>query len=824
MARARQVSDVAPRMTADLANAPSRLPTADEMACLRQLERKVLWLSSWMIHNANHMRPGDDQLKVGGHQASCASITTLATALYFHTLSAQDRVAVKPHASPVFHAIQYLLGHQTRDKLEGFRALGGAQAYPSRTKDSDDVDFSTGSVGLGVAMTSFTSLVQDYLHARDWGHGAEGRMVALVGDGELDEGNIYEALLEGWKHDLRNTWWVIDYNRQSLDGVVTEGLRERIDDIFTSMGWQVVTIKYGHKLQAAFAKPGGARLRQWIDDCPNDLYAALCFEGGEAWREHLSRDLTDAPKTRAIIDGLDDAELADLMTNLGGHDLTAVLDAFAAIDHDRPVCFVAYTVKGYGLPLAGHKDNHAGLMTPAQIAALQGAMAVPAGAEWDKFAGLDLATGDLQDFLASNRFAAEGTRRLRAPTVPVPARLEFEAAREASTQEGFGRILHLLGRGDSALADHIITTSPDVTVSTNLGGWVNQRGLYARNPAADTFRNRHIPSAQKWERSPRGQHLELGIAENNLFIALAAMGLSHTLLGERLIPIGTVYDPFIQRGLDALNYACYQDARFMLVATPSGISLAPEGGAHQSIGTPLIGMAQDGLVAFEPAFVDELAAIMRWSFEYMQRDGADNEDRHNGDDETAWLREKTGGSVYLRLSTRKIEQVQRPFDATLEHGAVMGGYWLRAPGPNCELVIVYQGAVAPEAIRAAGMIGNDRRDVAVLAVTSADRLSAGWHAARRARRSGHRQARAYVEDLLGALPPHAGLVTVIDGHPTTLSWLGGVHGHRVEPLGIEHFGQSGTIDEVYRAYEIDSAAIVAAAESLVAGRPVRWRG
>ena len=153
----------------------------------------------------------------------------------------------------------------------------------------------------------------------------------------------------------------------------------------------------------------------------------------------------------------------------------------------------------------------------------------------------------------------------------------------------------------------------------------------------------------------------------------------------------------------------------------------------------------------------------------------------------------------------------------------MGGYWLRAPGPNCELVIVYQGAVAPEAIRAAGMIGNDRRDVAVLAVTSADRLSAGWHAARRARRGGHRQARAYVEDLLGALPPHAGLVTVIDGHPTTLSWLGGVHGHRVEPLGIEHFGQSGTIDEVYRAYEIDSAAIVAAAESLVAGRPVRWR-
>ncbi len=246
---------------------------AERLACLRELERKVLWLSTWTIHNANHLRPSRDGLKVGGHQASSASLATLMTALYFDLLRPQDRVAVKPHASPAFHAIQYLLGQQSRERLERFRAFGGAQSYPSRTKDRDDVDFSTGSVGLGVAMTTFASLAQDYIRLKGWAQEGlpEGRMVALVGDAELDEGNVYEALFEGWKHDLRNVWWVIDYNRQSLDAVVSDRLFGRFDQMFTNFGWRVVTIKYGKRLEAAFARPGGAALRQWIDDCPNSL-------------------------------------------------------------------------------------------------------------------------------------------------------------------------------------------------------------------------------------------------------------------------------------------------------------------------------------------------------------------------------------------------------------------------------------------------------------------------------------------------------------------------------------------------------------------------
>src|SRR5580692_7429398 len=377
--------------------------TSARLETLSALARKVLWLSSWTIHHANHIRPNVDGLKVGGHQASSASLATIMSALYFSVLRPQDRVAVKPHASPVFHAIQYLFGHQTREKLENFRGFKGAQSYPSRTKDVDDVDFSTGSVGLGVAMTLFASLVQDYVRLKNLGDAERptGRMVALVGDAELDEGNIFEALLEGWKHDVRNLWWVIDYNRQSLDAVVSDRLFGRIDALFELVGWRVVTLKYGRKLEAAFARPDGAHLREWIDACPNSLYSALVYKGGEGWREHLLRDLNRYPGIRTILDEHDNDALHTLMTNLAGHDMEAVLDAFHSITDDRPTCFIAYTIKGYGLPLAGHKDNHAGLMNPAQMALFQRSAGVPEGEEWEKFAGLDLPTEELSAFLSS---------------------------------------------------------------------------------------------------------------------------------------------------------------------------------------------------------------------------------------------------------------------------------------------------------------------------------------------------------------------------------------------------------------------------------------
>ena len=821
-------------------DAPPRFAGPDRLTMLRALERRILWLSTWMIHHANHVRPNADGLKVGGHQASSASVATLMTALYMDVLRPSDRVAVKPHASPVFHAIQYLLGRQTREKLERFRAFGGAQSYPSRTKDTDDVDISTGSVGLGVAMTTFTALVQDYLEAHEWLGPAErrGRMVAIVGDAELDEGNVYEALLEGWKHDVRDLWWVIDYNRQSLDAVISDRLFGRFNRLFASMGWDVVTIKYGKKLHEAFARPGGAALRQWIDACPNSLYSALVVKGGAAWRERVLADIGARGGVQALVSEYDDDELRALMTNLGGHDMESVLEAFASVTGEQPTCFLAYTIKGYGLPFAGHKDNHSGLMSPDEVETMRALHGVAPGEEWAPFSGLDVPEADIRRFLAGVPFNQWVSRRPSAAAIPVPETIAPRRAAVTSTQETFGRALDAIARAGGPLADRIVTTSPDVTVSTNLGGWVNRRRLFHHKPQEDMFSKEQVGSFQRWVVSPMGQHIELGIAEHNLFLMLAAAGLSHSLFGERLIPIGTVYDPFIERGLDALTYALYQDARFILVATPSGITLAPEGGAHQSTTTPLLGMGKDHLSSFEPAFADELLAILRWAFEYVQshdergaRSGrAANTVTGGGGERTGrdmsreWgdgarrhgcelLADHAGGSVYLRLSTRKVDQPEREIDSALERDILAGGYWMRRPADGTSLAIVYTGGVAPEAIEAHAEIAASNPGAGLLAVTSPDRLYRGWSAAQRTRRTGNPGVTSHMEALLAPLAGGARIVTVIDGHPATLGWLGSVRGHRVVPLGVDRFGQSGSLPDLYREYGIDVEAILEACAS-----------
>jgi len=756
-------------------------PTTTDIEALKIIDERLRWLSAWTVHHANHVREHADGLKVGGHQASCASMTAIMAALYFHALGENDRVAVKPHAGPVLHAIHYLLGSQSRQALENFRGFGGAQSYPSRTKDKIPVDFSTGSVGLGVAITLFASLVQDFLTARGWVEEKDrGRFVALIGDAELDEGNVYEALIEGYKHDVRNLWWIVDYNRQSLDATSTDRMFERFDEIFRSCGWRVIELRYGKQLRAALDKH--PELGSWFEQLSNAELSALHYQGGAAWRKRLEAEL--GSKAAAFVKDHDDAALGSLFTDLGGHCMESLVEGFDAAQDGVPTLFIAWTIKGYGLPFAGHKDNHAGLMNPTQMAALREAMGVREGYEWEPLEGVgDNSRPGVEALLERSRVAREkrgrGFGKVSVPAVPAPA------GEEQSTQAAFGRILLDLSKAGGELADRIVTTSPDVTVSTNLGAWVNQRGLYRRSGMLDVFAQAKIASAQKWSASNKGQHVELGIAENNLFLMLAAAGLSGDLFGERLFPIGTLYDPFIARGLDAMNYACYQDARFLLVATPSGITLGPEGGAHQSINPPLIALGQPGLRHYEPAYADELAAMMEEAFRLID--------------------DPNGESTYLRLSTRAIRQVERSGDSWRE-GALKGGYWLREPGPNAEAAIVAMGAVMPEALRAWEELREDVPGLGLLSVTSPDLLHRGWTAAQAARWGGERKPRP-IEQLLAMLSPNAGLVTIADAAPAALSWLGGVLGQRVAPLGVEKFGQTGSLADLYAAYRLDGDAI-----------------
>ncbi|MEO5808868.1 MAG: transketolase [Sphingomicrobium sp.] len=764
-------------------------PVSPDLDALRILDDRLRFLSSWTIHHANHIRESSDGLKVGGHQASCASMTAIMAALYFHALGPNDRVAVKPHAGPVLHAIHYLLGSQSLEQLQNFRGFGGMQSYPSRTKDQIPVDFSTGSVGLGVAITAFASLVQDYLTAHGMMDEADrGRFVALIGDAELDEGNIYECLIEAYKHDIRNIWWIVDYNRQSLDATSADRMFERFDEIFASCGWRTVELRYGKRLTAALDRHPA--VRAWLDALPNADSAALLYQGGVAWRARIAADL--GKKAAAFLKPLDDATLGDLMSDLGGHCIATLTQAFDAAQDDVPTLFVAWTIKGFGLPFAGHKDNHSGLMNPTQAHAMRDAMGIAEGDEWTPLAGIGAnARAGVEALLDRSRVAktkrARSFGRIAIPAIPAPS------GDEQATQAAFGRILLDLSRAGGGLADRIVTTSPDVTVSTNLGAWVNQRGLFKRREMADVFANAKIPSAQKWSATNKGQHIELGIAESNLFLMLAALGLSGDLFGQRLVPIGTLYDPFIARGLDSLNYACYQDARFILVATPSGITLGPEGGAHQSINPPLIALGQPGLRHYEPAFADELAAMMEEAFRLID--------------------DPAGESTYLRLSTRSIAQVERTDDAW-KAGALAGGYWLREPAPGAEAAIVAMGAIMPEALAAWGELGTDLPGLGLLVVTSPDLLHRGWTAAQAARWSGIR-APSHIETLLSALAPGAGLVTLCDAAPASLSWLGGVLGQRVAPLGVERFGQTGSLPDLYAAYRLDGAAVTEAIAELL---------
>ena len=762
---------------------------APDIAALKSLDDRLRFLSSWTIHHANHVRDSADGLKVGGHQASCASMTAIMAALYFHALGPNDRVAVKPHAGPVLHAIHYLLGSQTLEQLQNFRGFGGMQSYPSRTKDRIPVDFSTGSVGLGVAITAFASLVQDYLTAHDMMDEADrGRFVALIGDAELDEGNIYECLIEAHKHDIRNCWWIVDYNRQSLDATSADRMFERFDEIFASCGWRTVELRYGRKLGAALAKH--PPIKDWLDQLPNADFAALSYQGGAAWRARIDADL--GKKAATFLKAHDDAALGLLMTDLGGHCMETLVEAFDTAQDDVPTLFIAWTVKGFGLPFAGHKDNHAGLMNPTQAAALRDSMGIAEGQEWEPLAGIGgNARAGVEALIDRSRIMRDKRGRdfgrIAIPAIAAPT------GEEQSTQAAFGRILLDLSRGGGELADRIVTTSPDVTVSTNLGAWVNQRGLFKRREMKDVFAAAKIASAQKWSATNQGQHIELGIAESNLFLMLGALGLSGDLFGQRLVPIGTLYDPFIARGLDSLNYACYQDARFLLVATPSGITLGPEGGAHQSINPPLIALGQPGLRHYEPAFADELAAMMEEGFRLVD--------------------DPAGESTYLRLSTRSVRQVERP-DDSWKDGALKGGYWLKEPGANAEAAIVAMGALMPEALAAHEELSADIPGLGLLAVTSPDLLHRGWTAAQAARWQGQREP-SHVEHLLSTLAPGAGLVTLCDAAPASLSWIGGVLGQRVAPLGVERFGQTGNLADLYAAYRLDSEAITEAVAEIL---------
>ncbi len=760
------------------------------LAVLESIERKVLWLSTFMIHHANVSRAADGT-KVGGHQASSASSVSLLTALYFHALRPSDVVALKAHAAPAFYAIQYLRGRLDADALRSLRSFGGLQAYPSRRKNPEVIDLSTGSMGLGAVAATFGALGSRYLAAHADGEarrprGPE-RFIVMVGDAELDEGNVWEALGEELLAGLDNVLWIVDVNRQSLDRVVSEAKARQLPALFAAFGWRVIELRYGRRLQTLFARRGGKGLRARLDAMSYAEYQSLLRVPPAAIRKALvaGADGPDAPIER-LLASVDDAELAGLVGDLGGHDLAAILDAFAQAEATRgqPCVILAHTIKGWGLPFAGDPLNHTALLSQAQVEALRDSLGVAPGAEWSGF----------EPGSAEAELIAALPPQFTPPPPPgspeVPETLAETYPDDSSTQEAFGRVLGALSR--LPVAEAIVTVSADVAVTTHLAGFINRRGVFATEPRRDFFAE--LPQAVRWISGPRGQHVELGIAEHNLFLLLGALGLSTELEGVPLLPIGTLYVPFVTRGLDALYHALYSCGRFVVVATPSGVSLAPEGGAHQSVITPGIGIALPGITYYEPAFAREVEWILLAAL--------------------ADIAARRGESLYLRLSTRPIDQRLAPAaDASHREHVLSGGYRLvdarRAPGfdPDRALHIFAAGVMVTEALAAGRALGEDGIFANVFVVTSPDRLYRGLG-----------RSRPYLEALVGPDEEDVPVVSVLDGHPHALAFIGSALGVTQIPLGVSDFGQSGSRDDLYRHYGIDPASIARAARTLLGAR------
>ena len=777
---------------------------------LLAIQRRVLWLATRMVDHANHERANPDGMKVGGHQASSASLVTVMTALWFAYLNGGDRVSVKPHASPVLHAINYLLGDLDRSYLTTLRQFGGLQSYPSRTKDPDRVDFSTGSVGLGAAAPLFAAAARRYVDSH-FGARERSRFIALIGDAELDEGNVWEALADPATAGLGDTMWIVDFNRQSLDRVIPGVRIDQWTAQFAAAGWHVVEVKYGQRLRDAFAQPGGAALREWLDVMPNEQYQSVF---GLPPADARARFLEGAPsEVVETLAGYDDAHCVEIVTDLGGHDMTALLDAFAECDRttDRPSVVFAYTVKGFGLPTAGHPRNHSALLTTDQVDALRAAMELTPESEWDRFEA-----GSPED--AWCRVRQEVMRKPAGRStldVAVPVGVGLKSTGSTSTQESFGRVISDLAR-DEALRPYLVTSAPDVATSTNLGGFINRVGVYSpveRRPwSADPV--------LKWAEGPTGQHLELGISEMNLFMMLGALGRSGELNDQPLLPLGTVYDPFVLRGLDAFVHGAYSGARFIVAGTPSGVTLAPEGGAHQSTITPSVGIELPGVVMHEPAFGTALDWLLCDALAHVAGVAQ----------ETTPDLLATETAYYFRLSTRSIDQTpfdsarKRLGDALLRRQVLAGAYRLvdgrdrltssplEADGGDGIPVVHLLGAgsVLPEVLDAARELAEEGVIAHVVDVTSPGRLFRSWQ---RTTRQAVRTATtpSLPGTLRAALPERAPIVSVHDASSHALAWVGSAVGMPQVSLGVDAFGQSGTVADLYRANDLDAGSIVNAA-------------
>ncbi|MCB0416727.1 MAG: pyruvate dehydrogenase [Bdellovibrionaceae bacterium] len=620
---------------------------------------RAFYLALQMIHLANH-RPGHGkgEPKVGGHATACASSQHILTALHMVARHPEDYMACKPHVSPMDHGLNFLL-HNFRDKdanlfdkekrqlamrhLRHFSSTGEPvfQSYHAEADPDGYRFFPSGSVGIPPVNALYTALAYDFAHHHNVGLKEDPFFWCLMGDSEFREGSLAEAMPDAGERQLNHVVWVVDYNRQNLDGTRISNEKafngsdaDRMARIAEANGWHAVILKHGKLRREFFKREGGDEFKRVLNECFTDFE----FQGLlEANKPDLTRKVLEekSPKLKSFFKDCSDEEVHKVFLNLGGHDLESLVETFQeARKSDRPTFVVAYTIKGYKLRCQAKSGNHSTLPEEDELRE----MAQGLGLDFDNpFQDFEESSKEGAYLKERREFLVDGIQKLLAEvkqrqqkwvafarSLEWPVDFDITALKfnpVAHTQWMWGQVaakLDRLGRGEDTAADDqgwgvvakfFLTMAPDVGTSTNtspnmngkLYGDIAQEDFELRFEAKDTKAPDVVPRI-----SQKSGHLRFEIAEGNCMSAAGSFGKFFDYVGIPFYPAMTIYDFFIKRAHDQYYYNLYWRSCFATLGTPSGVTLAPEGAQHSWKSDFQI----PHVVTWEPCFAKEVEWIL----------------------------------------------------------------------------------------------------------------------------------------------------------------------------------------------------------------------
>ncbi|MDE0119894.1 MAG: pyruvate dehydrogenase [Bdellovibrionales bacterium] len=849
-----------------------------ELKTLNEIAKRAHLILNQMIYMANYRKDqekGDP--KVGGHCSASTSALHILGALHLVVKTGYDYIANKPHASPTDHAYNYLLGLLLDEQLKPLssslaeQAMRGLRAFPKQneytfqsyhsTYDPDHHHFlPSGTVGIPPVVAGYLALA--YRAAQVQGYKTPtAHFWSIIGDSEFREGSLMEAIPDLAERELGNITWILDYNRQSLDGhrlinnnIIEHSDAERIERTLCANGWQVIQLKHGSLRKNLFQKPGGKEFQFFLEKQLTDHeFQALFLKGEEELKSVL---LQKYKKLKPFLNSLSTKELKEAFLDLGGHDFSSLISAMETSKKDlkRPCFIIAHTIKGWGLKMAGLAGNHSYLISKAELDQLreglkEGSSDFPLFPENSK-QGIFLKKRKeklYKEILSQKKMKKDNKDLFNkhfSSSFPQSLSLDFQKMSYPHTQWFLGQITARLSRvaneQNNALKEHeknlkapaqlIYSLSPDVGTSTNLGFSMNDKvfGPYwlKQEDLKKDLEDKKSPNLVS-NQNLQNRFIRFEISEANSISCMAAFGKMKDLLGVPVLPLMTVYDFFIKRALDQYFYALYWNSSFILCGTPSGVTLSPEGAQH--------GWKSDfqipNQITWEPFFLQE----MDWIFtDALQRHFADeNEGRTGvliravtrGADQKAFLNcLKTQRRFKKRqdiLLTPKNLSLNGTHDESNEacisdmeifscvrKEVLDGAYYLlnyRGYADYTEednvVFIFAMGSLGTEAITASKKLLNKGVYANLIIVTSPDLLLSNL---------AHRNNYIHLKQGLGLENTAAPIVSVHDGEPGLLDNIGSLLGTYHESLAVRKHSRCGRPREVYQYHGIDTDSIMQA--------------